>query len=91
METAYFNEKLLLANGILVAPLPQNGNEPVQQSLRDYVNRIDNDKDFRDHITSFRSKIPTPAEIKYEKHPVSPRFSTVISTVVESIPPSVSL
>ncbi|GAB7345995.1 hypothetical protein MBLNU457_4769t1 [Dothideomycetes sp. NU457] len=65
---ATFNEKLLLGNGILITPLPSEGAS--NQSLRDIMDGVDNDKDLHDHIVSQRSRVPPkPSEIKYEQHP----------------------
>jgi len=65
---ATFNEKLLLGNGILITPLPSEGTN--NQSLRDIMDGVDNDRDLHDHIVSQRSRVPPkPSDIKYEQHP----------------------
>ncbi|KAK7731437.1 Rho GTPase-activating protein [Botryosphaeria dothidea] len=64
---ASFNEKLLLGNGILVAPL-NNAGEPEHPSLRDIIYRIDNDKDLTSFITEHSGKVPRPPEIRYQQH-----------------------
>ena len=68
--SASFNEKLLLGNGIIVAPLKNEPNG--QRSLRDVIYDIDNEKDLHNYISSFAPKIPTRAQdIQYKPHPVS--------------------
>ncbi|KAF2090138.1 RhoGAP-domain-containing protein [Saccharata proteae CBS 121410] len=62
---AAFNEKLLLGNGILVAPLSDSS----APSLRDLMVKIDNEKDLYLFITSQRSRITAPQEIRYIQHP----------------------
>lgn len=64
---ATFNEKLLLSNGILVAPT-NNPGEPEAASLREIFYKVDNDKDLTSFITGHASKIPRPPEIKYQQH-----------------------
>jgi hypothetical protein len=67
---ATFNEKLLLGNGLAVSPLTDSDGPSAQKSLRELVIEIDNEKDFNSYIASHSGKVPpTPAEIKYEKHP----------------------
>ncbi|KAI9746884.1 MAG: hypothetical protein M1835_002336, partial [Candelina submexicana] len=66
------NEKLLLNNGTSISPLRSdlNGHGPEPHSLRDAIWRIDNEKDIREYILSFSSKVPPKhAEIKFERHP----------------------
>lgn len=78
MFTATFNEKLLLGNGIIVTPLPSDGDSTSQRSLRDVMSNIDNEKDFHSHIIGHRSKVPASvAEIKYEQHSVRPYYPVV--------------
>jgi hypothetical protein len=63
-----------LSNGLCVSPLKaqSDGQAPQPRSLRDVVYQIDNDRDFKTYVMSFSSKVgPKPAEIKYERHPVS--------------------
>ncbi|KAL0261824.1 Rho GTPase-activating protein [Diplodia seriata] len=64
---ASFNEKLLLGNGILVAPL-NNPGEPEHPSLRDIIYKIDNDRDLTSYITEHAGKVPRPPEIRYQQH-----------------------
>lgn len=64
---ATFNEKLLLSNGILVAPT-NNPGEPEAASLREIFYKVDNDKDLTSFITGHASKVPRPPEIKYQQH-----------------------
>ncbi|KAK7551641.1 putative Rho GTPase activator [Phyllosticta citricarpa] len=64
---ATFNEKLLLSNGILVAPT-KNPGEPEAASLREIFYKVDNDKDLTSFITGHASKVPRPPEIKYQQH-----------------------
>ncbi|GME27924.1 hypothetical protein GTA08_BOTSDO02120 [Neofusicoccum parvum] len=64
---ASFNEKLLLGNGILVAPL-NNPGEPEHPSLRDIIYKIDNDRDLTSYITEHSGKVPRPPEIRYQPH-----------------------
>ncbi|TKA76017.1 hypothetical protein B0A49_02927 [Cryomyces minteri] len=67
---AAFNEKLLLGNGVLVSPIKKESDVPEQQSLRDMVSSIDNEKDLQNYITSFTPKVPARSKtIKYERHP----------------------
>lgn len=84
--TASFNEKLLLGNGILVAPL-NNPGEPEHPSLRDIVYKIDNDKDLTSYITEHSGKVPRPPEIKYQQHSVSIYDLTVSWTSADSEDP----
>lgn len=68
LHLATFNEKLLLGNGMIVAPLP---NAQSSRSLRDVMGGIDNERDFHSHIVGQRSKVPPKAaDIRYEQHPV---------------------
>ncbi|KAK7537099.1 Rho GTPase activator [Phyllosticta citribraziliensis] len=64
---ATFNEKLLLSNGILVAPT-NNPGEPEAASLREIFYKVDNEKDLTSFITGHASKVPRPPEIKYQQH-----------------------
>ncbi|KAF2834268.1 Rho GTPase-like protein activator [Patellaria atrata CBS 101060] len=66
-----FNEKLLLGNGILIAPIKTPDHVgPDVPSLRDMVYKIDNDKDLHSYLLSYTSKVPPKHhEIKYIKHP----------------------
>ena len=69
---ASLNEKLLLGNGLCVSPLKGTSSEatPETRSLREVIQQIDNERDFRDYMLSFSNKAGTkPSEIKYEKHP----------------------
>ncbi|KAF2757501.1 RhoGAP-domain-containing protein [Pseudovirgaria hyperparasitica] len=69
-----FNEKLILGNGILVAPIPGSEGQQVPPSMRDFANLVDNEKDLNSYILSHTSKVPAKSpDIKYEKHPVSAR------------------
>ncbi|KAI9701685.1 MAG: hypothetical protein M1820_006313 [Bogoriella megaspora] len=88
---ASFNEKLLLGNGIVVAPL--KGDTASQRSLRDVVYEINNEKDFHDYISSFSNKVPNRSqEIAYKKHPtLAPKQQTLPSvpnTLSQQQPPS---
>ncbi|KAF9632564.1 hypothetical protein BFW01_g3427 [Lasiodiplodia theobromae] len=78
---ASFNEKLLLGNGILVAPL-NNPGEPEHPSLRDIIYKIDNDKDLTSYITEHSVKVPRPPEIKYQQH-------STLAPAHQPTPPSV--
>ncbi|KAF1814478.1 RhoGAP-domain-containing protein [Eremomyces bilateralis CBS 781.70] len=65
---ATFNEKLLVGNGMLIAPIKSQ--EIHAKSMKDIVHQIDNEKDFQTYIVGLTSKVPAkPVEIKYEKHP----------------------
>ncbi|KAL9122741.1 MAG: hypothetical protein Q9187_000702 [Circinaria calcarea] len=69
---ASFNEKLLLSNGLCVSPLKGQNNVPElhNRSLRDVIHQIDNERDLRNYVLSFASKVGHKhAEIKYERHP----------------------
>lgn len=71
METASYNEKLLLANGLCVSPLKGQNDNQAQQSLRDVVYQIDNGRDLHNYLSSFASKVePKSIDIRYERHPV---------------------
>ena len=72
--TASFNEKLLLSNGLCVSPLRGQNNLAGShgRSLRDVVYQINNERDLRNYVVSFASKVGhKQAELKYERHPVS--------------------
>lgn len=78
--TANFNEKLLLSNGLSVSPINGPGGESSAQprSLRQAVSSINNDKDLNDFITSqHRNMQHNVGEIKYERNPVSWRYSLI--------------
>ena len=66
---ATFNEKLILGNGLLISPL--NDGDSSRRSLRDIIAEVDNEKDFSNHVLSFKGNVPAGKEIKYEKHPVN--------------------
>lgn len=73
-KLAAFNEKLLLSNGLCISPikLPGSDSTPLGRSLRVAVSSVDNDKDLNDFISAQYPKVPArPAEIKYERNPVS--------------------
>ena len=77
---AILNEQILLRNGLCISPLKdqQIGSEIGRRGLREVVQIIDNDKDFRDYVLSFSNKAGTrTSEIRYEKHPAlsSPKQS----------------
>lgn len=56
---------------MIVAPLPAGEGAAPQNSLRDIMGDIDNDRDFHTHIISQKSKVPPKAaDIRYEQHPV---------------------
>ncbi|KAI9819202.1 MAG: hypothetical protein M1827_007358 [Pycnora praestabilis] len=84
------SERLLLNNGISVSPLrtEMNGQGPAPHSLRDVAYAIDNDRDLKNYITSFLSKVPSKSvEIKYERHPtLAPSQQTTPSTNRHSQP-----
>ncbi|KIN07675.1 hypothetical protein OIDMADRAFT_186489 [Oidiodendron maius Zn] len=68
---ASFNEKLLLSNGLNISPLKDNEPGDHPRSLRETVFAINNERDFSNYISSFRSKVPPRApEIKYERNVV---------------------
>jgi hypothetical protein len=72
LQTAHFNEKLLLGNGLLMSPLNEP-DVPPQRSMRDTIALIDNQQDFHNYVKTYTGKIPPrAAEIEYKKHPVSP-------------------
>ncbi|KAF2146345.1 uncharacterized protein K452DRAFT_283623 [Aplosporella prunicola CBS 121167] len=83
---ASFNEKLILGNGILVAPL-NNPGEPPQSSLRDIVYRVDNEKDFQSYIRSQSSKVTSPPIIMYKQHPTLAPPPQPSATPVHTKPP----
>lgn len=70
-KLAAFNEKLLLANGLAVSPLPTDSDDnKSNRSLRDIVADIDNEADFHAFVGGYVGKIPArPSEIQYEPHP----------------------
>ncbi len=70
---AAFNEKLLLANGMAVAPIDGLENQGQKhRSLRELVSLIDNAKDFQRYLMAFHPKIPVRGtEVKYIPHGVS--------------------
>ncbi|MGI4796884.1 MAG: hypothetical protein ACRYG8_23100 [Janthinobacterium lividum] len=73
---AAFNEKLLVGNGMVVAPVKSpDGDDPATSpSMRGMVQQIDNERDFQTFVTSHMNNVPSkPAELRYEKHPVSVR------------------
>ncbi|KIW03897.1 uncharacterized protein PV09_04740 [Verruconis gallopava] len=66
---ATFNERLMLANGLLVSPLNEP-NAPHQPSMRELIMQIDNLQDFQVYVRSFGAKIPPRGgEIEYKQHP----------------------
>lgn len=72
---AAFSEKLLLGSGLSVSPMKtgtgQNENGPMYRSLRVASQQVDNEKDFRQFVLSYSSKVgPEATPIKYERHPV---------------------
>lgn len=70
IESASFNERLLLSNGLCVSPLQGFNNEQSTRSLRDVVFQIDNAKDLNNYVSSFAPKVGNTGDIKYERHPV---------------------
>ncbi|KAI9689195.1 MAG: hypothetical protein M1822_000933 [Bathelium mastoideum] len=78
---ASFNEKLLLGNGIIIAPLKNEPNS--QKSLRDIVYGIDNEKDLHNYISSYTPKIPARTQtIEYRQHPsLAPKQQTPPATI----------
>lgn len=71
METASYNEKLLLGNGLCVSPLRGQNDGQAPRSLRDVVYQIDNGRDLHNYLSSFASKVgPKSIDIRYERHPV---------------------
>ncbi|KAF4548483.1 RhoGAP domain-containing protein 2 [Elsinoe fawcettii] len=64
---ATFTEKLLIGNGVLITPLP---NEGAHRSLRDIMSDVNNDADFHNYIISNKPKVPVRTTgIEYVKHP----------------------
>ncbi|PNS19672.1 hypothetical protein CAC42_7516 [Sphaceloma murrayae] len=64
---ATFTEKLLIGNGVLITPLPNEGSH---QSLRDIMSTVNNDADFQNYIISHKPKVPVRTTgIEYIKHP----------------------
>ncbi|TKX23063.1 putative RHO GTPase-activating protein RGD1 [Elsinoe australis] len=64
---ATFTEKLLIGNGVLITPLP---NEGAHHSLRDIMANVNNDTDFQNYIISHKPKVPVRnSGIEYIKHP----------------------
>ncbi len=63
---------------MIISPLKSdiNGHGLEPHSLRDAIRRIDNEKDMREYILSFSSKVPPKhADIQFERHPVRLSFS----------------
>jgi len=57
-----------------MSPIRDEGDSPSggPLSMRDMIGQIDNERDFQTYVTSQTSTLPPrPAEIRYEKHPVS--------------------
>ncbi|KAF2220381.1 rho GTPase activator [Elsinoe ampelina] len=64
---ATFTEKLLIGNGVLITPLP---NEAAHRSLRDIMSDVNNDADFQHYVISHKPKVPVRnTGIEYVKHP----------------------
>ena len=64
-ETASFNEKLLLSNGLCVSPLKGRDGFDTPKSLRDVVYGIDNVRDLNNYISSFSSKVNPKGAARY--------------------------
>lgn len=76
-QTASFNEKLLLSNGLSISPIKNQtdggagGVAQQARGLREAVLSIDNDRDLVEYVASWYSKLPPrTAEIKYERNAV---------------------
>lgn len=67
-DTATFNEKLLLGNGLAVTPLTDKDMPGAQRSMRDIVMGIDNETDLNSYVRGQRVP-PRASEIRYEQHP----------------------
>lgn len=71
MYPAFFNEKLLLKNGLCISPLSTQNDSGQARSLRGIVQSIENGRDLNDYLASHASKLgPKPTEIRYQPHPV---------------------
>lgn len=80
-----------MSNGLCISPLKAqtDGQAPQPRSLRDVVYQIDNDRDFKSYMMGFASKVgPKPAEIKYERHPVSIYMKSVWCHLIVVLDPS---
>ena len=71
--TAAFNEKLLFGNGMVASPVRDDGDGSGSNlSVREMVQQVDNERDLQQYIMAHSHSVPArPAEIRYEKHPVS--------------------
>jgi hypothetical protein len=73
MFTATQQERLLSEDQMAVVTTNED------TSLRKKIARIDNDKDFCNHILSFSNEVPRNiAEVKYERHQVSFTFNHLL-------------
>lgn len=71
MCAAAFNEKLLLSNAMLIAPIntTKDGSVSHGRGLRDIIQSIDNNQDFNSHMLGSSANLPRPVDIRYEQHP----------------------
>lgn len=72
---ASINERLLLRNGLLVAPITTGG---PQNSLASIMQGINNDEDLNNYILSQKSTLgPQAPELVYEEHPVCLQYGPI--------------
>lgn len=72
---------------MVVSPVRNEDEAVGAPSMREMIQRIDNDRDFETYVRGHTSSLPPrPAEIRYEKHPVRWLLALDLTTVLKLTP-----